>query len=41
MATTTIQAEALSRARNGRSFGNYAAIIGGFASEGIRDLRPR
>lgn len=45
MTTTqqTIAAEALSRAQNGQSVGNYAAILRGFIEKGIpeAEIRPR
>jgi N-terminal domain of anti-restriction factor ArdC len=38
-----IQQEALSRAASGQSFGNWPAILAGFAAKGIpeADIRPR
>ena len=38
-----IAAEALDRARNGNSMGNYATIFAGFEAKGIpaNDIRPR
>ena len=38
-----IQQQALSNARNGQSFANYAAIYGGFQAKGIAeaDIDPR
>ena len=46
MATATaeaLQQESLSRARQGRSMGNYAAIIRGFIAKGIpaEEIKPR
>ena len=41
--TTELQQEALSRARNGASFSNYAPIIRGFLEKGIaeNEIKPR
>lgn len=43
MTVAEIQANALGRARSGRSFANYPAIVTGFLDKGIpeSDIRPR
>src|SRR3990167_1111673 len=43
MSTHEIQQQALSNARNGQSFANYAAIYSGFQAKGIAesDIDPR
>jgi hypothetical protein len=43
MTKTEMEAEALDRARNGQSWGNYATIFAGFIEKGIpeHEIKPR